>query len=282
MTATTKRLIVNADDFGLCSGTVRGILHGVRHGIITSTSLMLTVPATGLALQAARDHPTLDVGVHLTFTEGCPLLPPEWVSSLITEHGDFLTATGWLTSGRRPNVDELQAEFRAQIECVLTSNIRISHLDLHTSAGYLLPGVFAMTVRLAAHYGLAIRYPLGDNAGHMAMALAQAAHLPEGQAQAMITGYRQIVADALVPHPDRFVEAFPAANTDPAALVGLITDLPGGVSELLTHPAFAEGCRSALGQSAGQRVAELAALCHPAVRQAVSDAGIELVNFRQL
>lgn len=93
MTATAKQLIVNADDFGLCSGTVRGLLHGVRDGIITSTSLMLTVSATGLALQTARDHPALDVGAHLTFPEGCPLLPPEWVGSLITEKGDLLIAT---------------------------------------------------------------------------------------------------------------------------------------------------------------------------------------------
>jgi predicted glycoside hydrolase/deacetylase ChbG (UPF0249 family) len=277
-----RRLIVNADDFGLCSGTVRGILHGVSHGIITSTSIMLTVPAAGLALQEAHDRPDLDVGVHLTFTEGRPLLPPEWVSSLINEQGRFPTSSEWLASGRRPAIDELQAEFRAQIESTIVAAIKISHLDLHTAAGYLLPGVFELTVKLAAHYGVAILAPLGEGSKQIAIGLAHATGLSLDEAQAMIVQYGQMVAASEVAHPDRLLEAFPGGNTDPAALSQLIRDLPEGTTELLTHPAFAAGCRRYLGEHASQRAAELAALCDPIVRQAVTDAGIQLVSFRQL
>lgn len=277
-----RRLIVNADDFGLCSGVVYGILHGVRHGIITSTSIMLTVPATQLALEQAHAHPDLDVGVHLTFTEGWPLLSPEHLPSLVNEQGRFLTAQEWLASGRKPDIGELRVEFKAQIEGVLVTQINASHLDLHTSVGYMMPDVFALTVDLAAQYGLAMRYPLGDGGQDMVAGVAKAAGIPLEHVEAMIEHYRTLVAAKNVRHPDRFIEAFPGHNSDPLALVQLIKRLPEGTSELLTHPAFAKGSRRYLKDKAAQRAAELAALCDPRVIAAIGQSGIELVNFRQL
>ena len=38
----TRRLIVNADDFGLTPGVSAGILSAHRHGIVTSTTLLAT------------------------------------------------------------------------------------------------------------------------------------------------------------------------------------------------------------------------------------------------
>jgi chitin disaccharide deacetylase len=277
-----RRLIVNADDFGLCSGVVHGILHGIRHGIITSTSIMLTVPATQLALEQAHAHPNLDVGVHLTFTEGWPLLSPEHVPSLLNEQGRFLTAPEWLATRRKPDIGELRVEFKAQIEGVLVTQINASHLDLHTSIGYMLPEVFALTVDLASQYGLAMRYPLGDGVHDMVGGVALAAGIPLEHVEAMIENYRGLVADKHVPHPDRFVEAFPGHNSDPLALAELIRNLPDGTTELLTHPAFAKGSHRYLKEKAEQRAAELAALCDPRVIAAVGQSGIELVNFRQL
>jgi chitin disaccharide deacetylase len=278
-----RRLIVNADDFGLCSGVVRGILRGVRHGIITSTSLMLTVPATQLALEQAHAHPNLDVGVHLTFTEGWPLISPEHIPSLVNEQGRFLSAEEWQTSGRRPVLGELRLEFRAQIEGVLVTGINASHLDMHMSLGYLLPNVFAMTVNLAAEHGLAIRFPQANASALMAAALGRAAGLPDGLVQQMVAADRRIVAERGVNHADRFIEAFPAHNTDPAAFIALLRGLPDGTTEMLTHPALLRGSVRYLGaQRAAARAAELTTLCDPTVRQAVIDAGIELVSFRQL
>jgi len=277
-----KRIIVNADDFGVCTGVVKGIVHGFRHGIITSTSLMLTVPASMAAVEAAVRTPTLDVGVHLTFTEGWPVMAAEWVPSLVNNEGRFLTDKEWYSTGRQPRLAELEAEFKAQVALPRQSRLPISHLDMHTAAGYLLPGVFELTVSLAADYDLAIRYPFGENAGVLVEALAQSAGVPAQQAHAMVERYRRVVADKGIRHPDRFVEAFPGGNTDPLALARLIASLPDGTTELLTHPAFARGSRRAMGRFADVRAAELAALCDPAVRQAVAAGGIQLVNFRQL
>lgn len=64
-----RRLIVNADDFGLSSGVNRGIVQCHERGIVTSASLMVDQPAAAAAAAYARDRPSLGVGLHLDLSE---------------------------------------------------------------------------------------------------------------------------------------------------------------------------------------------------------------------
>jgi predicted glycoside hydrolase/deacetylase ChbG (UPF0249 family) len=64
-----RRLIVNADDFGLCHGVNRGIIETFERGILTSASLMVRYPAAAEAAAYARLHPELSVGMHLDLGE---------------------------------------------------------------------------------------------------------------------------------------------------------------------------------------------------------------------
>lgn len=71
--AETRWLIVNADDFGASDGVSRGIVEAHTHGVVTSTSLMVTMPAAVAACAMARDHPDLSLGLHIDLTgEGTP------------------------------------------------------------------------------------------------------------------------------------------------------------------------------------------------------------------
>lgn len=64
-----RRLIVNADDFGLSPGVNRGIIESFERGIVTSASLMVRQPAAAAAGAYARQHPQLSVGLHLDLGE---------------------------------------------------------------------------------------------------------------------------------------------------------------------------------------------------------------------
>lgn len=278
-----RRLIVNADDFGLCRGSVEGIVHGHRRGIVTSASLMAVMPAADLAIEAAKGCPDLDVGVHLAFNQGRPVLPAAEVASLVDGRGRFLSSAAWLVSRRKPDPDQLEREFRAQIGRVIDAGLRPSHLDLHTNVGYLLEGVFPLSVRLAAEHRLAIRYPFGDGWERLGAAAAAAAGLPMARIEELVVGCRGLVAAAGVAHPDRLVDAFAGRGARSGdSLARVIAGLGEGTSEILAHPAFVEGSLLALGPFAFRRAAELAALCSPQARQAVRDGGIELVGFRDL
>jgi chitin disaccharide deacetylase len=59
-----KNLIFNADDFGASTGVNRGILDCHAHGVVTSTSLMVTGRAVREAVSMSRDYPALAVGLH--------------------------------------------------------------------------------------------------------------------------------------------------------------------------------------------------------------------------
>ena len=65
MTAPAKLLIVTADDFGISDGVNRGIVEAHRHGILTSTSLMVYRPAAVEAAALGRECRALSVGLHL-------------------------------------------------------------------------------------------------------------------------------------------------------------------------------------------------------------------------
>lgn len=64
-----RRLIVNADDFGLSRGVTDGILEAHTRGIVTSTSLMVRAPDAQEAVEKSRAHPALSVGLHLDLGE---------------------------------------------------------------------------------------------------------------------------------------------------------------------------------------------------------------------
>jgi len=69
MVTPARRLIVNADDFGLSRGVNQGIVQAHERGIVTSASLMVRYPAAVEAVAFARNHPRLSVGLHVDLGE---------------------------------------------------------------------------------------------------------------------------------------------------------------------------------------------------------------------
>lgn len=63
------------------------------------------------------------------------------------------------------------------------------------------------------------------------------------------------------------------------ALIGLIADLPPGITELTCHPGLGDESRSVYGT---ERDRELDTLRHPSVRAALAECDVALVSFRDL
>jgi len=149
------KLIINADDLGLCIGQNEGIKEAHTKGIVTSATLLVNGVAFDHALEMIRTMPTLDVGVHLSLTLGIPVLAKDQVQSLIDEKGVFkrLDLTKSLTLDKR----EVYAEWRAQIEKALHHSIKITHLDSHHHI-HLHPNLFEVACQIAKEYRLPLRY----------------------------------------------------------------------------------------------------------------------------
>ena len=65
----TRRLIVNADDFGQSAGINDGIVRCHEQGVVTSASLMVRWPWATSAAAYARRTPSLSVGLHIDLGE---------------------------------------------------------------------------------------------------------------------------------------------------------------------------------------------------------------------
>ena len=153
------QIVLHADDFGASADTVRATIECFERGALTSASIMPAMPATTEAVDYARAHPGLDVGVHLTFVgEGDerPLSPPEEIPGLVDENGRFLaTRTIRLRAlAHRLPVEQIAREMTAQISAVRDEGIEISHVDSHRHV-HKLPSFREALARVLPAFGIA-------------------------------------------------------------------------------------------------------------------------------
>lgn len=64
------RFIINADDFGYSRGVNYGIIDAHTDGIVYSATMMVNMPGAQHAVSLAKEHPELQIGIHLTLTCG--------------------------------------------------------------------------------------------------------------------------------------------------------------------------------------------------------------------
>src|SRR5205814_8142973 len=131
MTFTMKRLIVTADDFGRDVAVNKAVEDAHTHGILTCASLMVGAPAAADAVERARRLPSLRVGLHVTLSDGKPLLPG---SRLARRNGNFETdaARAGVRYFFQPGIRRaLAEEIRAQFEAFRTTGLALDHVNAH-------------------------------------------------------------------------------------------------------------------------------------------------------
>src|ERR1700693_1299673 len=69
-TRSPRRLIINADDYGLSPGVNTGIIEASDAGGVTSASMIVNLPGFNDAVARAGSHPALSLGLHLNLTTG--------------------------------------------------------------------------------------------------------------------------------------------------------------------------------------------------------------------
>src|SRR3989475_12086424 len=163
----TRRLIVNADDFGLTPGVSAGILSARRHGIVSSTTLLATAAVDAEQLAALRDS-GLGVGIHVNLTLGRPL---SGARSLVDIDGRFVRDPSHAAA--RANARDVEREVSAQLEkFAVLMRREPTHLDTHHHVGLLAP-VTDVVLAAARRLGVAV-----TSHNHTARAPALKAGLP--------------------------------------------------------------------------------------------------------
>jgi chitin disaccharide deacetylase len=289
-----RRLIVNADDFGLTSGVNRAIIQGHERGVVSSATLMANGGAFQEAANLAHSTPTLGVGCHIVLVDGSPLVDSHQVQSLLDP--------GRLHSGQprfrhgigefgahallgRLAEDEIEAEATAQISKLQAAGIAVTHLDSHKHT-HLFPRVLRPLLNAAKRCGVkAIRNPFERIQGSQ---LAASPSLWKRWAEVSILRslarqFRDAVRESGILTPDGTLAIVATGALNQRLLELMINKLPQGTWELVCHPGYNDAdLQNITTRLRESREQELRILTSQATRDLLGANGVEIVSFRDL
>lgn len=263
--AAARLLIINADDFGMSHAGNDATIRSLTEGVVTSATLMIPCPWAGHAMHFLRRHPEIAFGVHLTLVcdfdiyRWGPISSRDNVPSLIDDAGYFRSPSKIPELMQTARIEEVEQEFRAQIEAVLVAALTPTHLDWHCLAGGGRPDIFDLTLKLGREYGLAMR--AHDPAEARSLNRLGLPAVDKG----VLDSYRLDPAEKQI----RFVQ--------------LLRELPPGLSEWAVHPSLGTDEAKTLEPHTWQvRRADYDFLVSRQARETIQREGIELIDYRLL
>ncbi len=223
-------------------------------------------PHSAESLAEVWQHaPDLGVGVHLVLTRGKPLLPADEVSTLVDDRGNFYKFHQFASRITELNLNEVCAEWRAQIEAFIAKGRRPDHLDSHHHASYASQSLLAVMLELAREYNLPIRYPVNPM-GNMPV---------DGS-------FMRILDQSPVRSPQSCITSFYGDEVNTENLVEIISSLPEGTSELMCHPGYADRELMESSSYNTARELELQILVSPEIKTSAEKNRIKLCRFSDL
>jgi hopanoid biosynthesis associated protein HpnK len=278
-----KRLIVNADDFGLSPEVNAGILRAHRDGILRSASLMVAEPAARAAAEMARDNPALDVGLHAVVCQGRSMLDASRLGAALGPSGAFIDSP--VAAGMRYFFDRslrpaMTDELRAQVERHLELVGYLNHIDGHLNF-HVHPLFADILVNLAVEYKvMCIRLP---RERVMTTIRLRRDNVTRKLVESIIFRTlsrrisRMMVARGLT-SSDALFGLHQSGHLNEDYVVGVIDRIRDGTTELYFHPAADIG---GVPPSVESQL-EVEILTGPRVRDAVVRNGVELITFADL
>ncbi len=261
-----RRLIVNADDFGLSALVNEGLEEAIAAGVVTSVSLMVNTPGFDDAVRrAAAFRGRMRVGLHLNLTAGAPVAPPDHVRSLVDGAGRFLPLGALVRralAGRVRPAD-VRREADAQLARMRRAGVEPTHVDGHRHVHALAAVRGALTAAARAAGVTAVRRPLEPPWARpfTAATLAKRASLAAAWA---VPSVGPLPRPATASFRGLALLGSPRYAAD---LLALLDALPPGSTEVMVHPGRVDPAVAAWDPYVEARAVELDALRSARVRE---------------
>jgi chitin disaccharide deacetylase len=272
---TARRLIVNADDFGLSRSVNEAVVRAHREGILTTASLMVNASACAGAITLAKANPRLGVGLHLTLLLGHSALSPEKIPGLVNSRGEFSNSpvgAGIDYFFKRSLREPLRAEIRAQFEKFHATGLPLDHVNGHLHL-HLHPVIFQILMEDSDRLGIRHLRLTRD-------CLARSRRMMRGRWLYRLTHAaiyewlsrraREALRRRGIQHAQITFGLLQNARVDEDYVLKLLPELPPGDSELYAHP------------SLDIFKHEFDALVSPRVKELVKKLDIELIRYRDI
>jgi predicted glycoside hydrolase/deacetylase ChbG (UPF0249 family) len=279
-----KRIIINADDFGLCDGVNKAVAQAHTKGVLTSATIMTNMPAAKEAAKMAKKMPKLGVGVHLNLLEGRPVSKDNCIECLVDGNGRFAFSPlvlSLLSIGRHKIRNAIRKELTAQIQWVIDNGLAPTHLDSHKHI-HSFPALFPIVCELARRFEIAaVRFTL-EPKGLSQMPWP----LPKEGGRERAARLRTMAKINRIQNPhflktNAFLGVAHMGRIDVNFFKAVTLYNSAPTAEVMTHPGLA-GAGSDKTGSLHQRKVELEALCSKRTKQYFQDARIKLVHYGKL
>jgi chitin disaccharide deacetylase len=270
-----RRLIVNADDFGLSKSVNEAVIRAHCEGVLTTASLMVNESGVDEAVALAKENPKLGVGLHLTLLVGHSALAPEKIPGLVNSRGEFSESpvgVGMNYFFKRSLHEQLRAEIHAQFEKFHSTGLPLDHVNGHLHF-HLHPTIFKILMEDSDKLGIRHLRLTRDclsrsrkiSRGHWFYRVSHATIFEFLSSRA-----RKPLEQKKIRHAQITFGLLQNARVDEEYVLKLLDVLPPGDSELYSHPSLDEFKH------------EFDALVSPRVKEKIKSLGIELIRYQDL
>ena len=273
----TKKLVINADDFGMTLPISRGILKACAAGTVRSLSVMANSPdfEKSMAMLASSEVKP-DVGFHATLTWGRPVLDPKKVPTIVDGNGNFFSRGKLLLRSMLKKIDPEEAylELKAQYERLAKSYPQIFHMDGHHHV-HIFPVVREAAERVAREFQIPVVRSPGERSWspwHRAPLKRSLTNLlsASGPAYWRSRGFFTT---------DNFGGFSLSANRNLLKRwTKTFERLPKGLCEIMVHPGYTSTNDDPYNE---EREQEVSVLSDPSFSARARSLGVEFVSFRE-
>lgn len=274
-----RAVIIHCDDIGMCQASVQAFAELWEFGLVSSAATMAPCSWFPAAARFCREHPGVDMGVHIT-------LNSEWEDyrwrplSTCDPASGMLDADGYLHQWQPAvweNADPqaVKVEINAQVQAALRAGIDVTHIDTHMGT-VQHPKFQQIYLQAALDFELPAMLPRQDAAGFRLLGLDDSA--------AEMAAAQVVALEAQgVPLLDHVTGLGLNKDTDPMERARQVfRELPAGITHFIIHPSTDTPELRAITHSWADRVQEYELFKSDALRRFIVQEGIQIIGYRAL
>lgn len=289
-----KVVILHVDDVGMSFDSNQGAISAMTDGIANSCSVMMPCSWVPAFVHYYKQHPKMDVGIHLTLTSEWsgyrwgPLTGKTLAPGLVDKEGALWSNVSDVV--KHATADEVDKEIHAQLDRARNMGFEPTHLDSHMGTLFASPEFLLRYVLMGIENHIPVMLP----AGHASL-IKVTNHLGDAQMeQIRVLGKK--LWDAKLPvlddlHNESYDWEIPKAmQTDDQEIqdfktkkyIDGIHKIKPGLTMMIMHCTAPSEVFPFISGSGPLRKGDLLAMLDPEFKAAVQREGIILTTWREL
>ena len=276
-----QKLIITADDYGMCDIVDKAIDAGIENGFITTTNVMLNMETLHNAASLRERFPHISVGVHWNVTTGKPLCNPQEIPTLVDKDGNFWSIGEFKRRYSKKLIDskDLEKELEAQYEMFEKTCGKADYWNTHENSS-LHTKSFYVFAKVAQKHGIQATRTFQRvyfDKKRLGFKRALREFFVKRFFQIWFTKIRKMFTMPAA----RVVSFDKISKTESDVLLNALLKDGRDYIEVVFHPATS-GEHPYFGNISGERVKEYQFVSSRAVAEKYKENGIEFVSFEEL